>query len=546
MSSSELLVANSIETFDQQEARSRCLKVFKVVPKPEQLEVVAAMARRQDCILIAGCGWGKTLVYFLPLILWPDLIILVLSPLKALADEQHQKLDTLGIRSIAIKGETVITHEILKSLGEGKYRAVFLSPELIFSSDRIKNLWRQPGWRKKLFAIVVDEAHCIDSWGGHFRQEYSRIGELRSMVPRDTPFLAASATLPPRVLENIKKSLHFRPDTHIINVGNDRPNIKFIITEFQHPMNSFQDLKFLKDFKKTIVYFNTRPDAEGARRYLVQELGLDSSKIAVYHSIKSDELKSDILEKFRDDKVLLLLATEAVGMGCDISNIVRIVQYGRPPSLASLIQRLGRAARDPTLQGIGLTIVPQFSSRGSVKDATDKDLLEYLYTKGCCRRVLDDVFCNMHRENGNANCCDVCHPEQQASMEIVYTGAEGYNDARVKAASKRVPRRTEEEKAIARQAIEDWRTAAWKRDFSSRAFAYPIPQFIMSDQVLKTLADKHAKVVAPDSISSFLNWDPPKCEYIQELTEIIMGVNETITARQGEKSLGKPTSDTST
>ncbi|KAK5821003.1 hypothetical protein F5H01DRAFT_365388 [Linnemannia elongata] len=241
-------------------------------------------------------------------------------------------------------------------------------------------------------------------------------------------------------------------------------------------MNSFQDLKFLMDFKKTIVYFNTRPDAERARRYLLQELCLDSNKIAVYHSIK------------------------AVGMGCDINNIARVVQYGIPQSLASLIQRLGRAARDSKLQGIGLTIVPHNPSR-AVKDTADKDLHAFLYTETCRREVLDEV----------------------------------YQDVEAKAAAKRVPRRTDEEKAVAKQAIESWRKAVWERDFSSRTFFFPTPQYVMSDQVLQALADKHAKVVAADSINSFLNWSPPKSEYIQELTAILMDINKTITDRQGEK-----------
>jgi len=500
--------------------------------------MVAALARHQDGILIAGCGWGKTLVYFLPLILWPDRVILVLSPLTALAKEQHERLEALGIRSIAIRGETIITLDIFKSLCEGSYRAVFLSPELIFSSDRIKNLWRQPDWRKRLFAVVVDEAHCIDSWGDDFRQEYGRLGELRSMVPRDTPFLAASATLPPRILENIKKSLYFRPDTHIINVGNDRPNIKFIVTESQHPMSSFRDLEFLMDFRKTIVYFNSRRAAEAARIYLIKELCLDSNKIGVYHSIKSDELKADILERFRNDKIIILLATEAVGMGCDINNIVRVVQFGRPPSLASLVQRLGRAARDPTLQGTGLTIVPSRGS-GSVKNEANEDLLEFLYTKTCRRKVMDGVFGNKPREDSYTNCCDNCHPEQK-SVDIVCIDAEGYKAAETKAAvtktaSKRGPPRTYEEKAFARRAIEDWRTMAWERDFSSRTFSFCSPEYLMSNQVLKTLADKHAKVLPTDSIDSFLNWGPPKPEYIQELMDVVMDINKSITAKQEEK-----------
>ncbi|KAG0061026.1 hypothetical protein BGZ92_006566, partial [Podila epicladia] len=199
-------------------------------------------------------------------------------------------------------------------MATGKFRAVFLAPELIFSSERISRIWEQAGWRDRLFAVVVDEAHCIDSWGPNFRQDYARIGQLRCKVPRKTPFLAVSATLPPQILQSIKTSLLCRPDTLVINVGNDRPNIKLIVAQLQHPLNSFQDLKFLLDFKKTIVYFEKRPDAELARQYLLGQLDdpTDRSKIAVYHSVKSDFFKQHILERFRNDKVLVLLATEAV------------------------------------------------------------------------------------------------------------------------------------------------------------------------------------------------------------------------------------------
>jgi len=149
--------------------------------------------------------------------------------------------------------------------------------------------------------------------------------------------------LPPCILESVRTSLHCPPDVLVINVGNDRPNIKFIVARLQHPLNSFQDLKFLLDFQKTVVYFEECPNAEHAHNYLLSVLDnpADSSKIAVYHSLKSDSFKQDILARFRRDKVLILLATEAVGMGCDINNIVRVVQYGWTSSLSSLIQHLG-------------------------------------------------------------------------------------------------------------------------------------------------------------------------------------------------------------
>ncbi|KAG0275962.1 hypothetical protein BGZ97_010186, partial [Linnemannia gamsii] len=140
----------------------------------------------------------------------------------------------------------------------------------------------------------------------------------------------------------------------------------------------------------------------------------------------------------------------------------------------------------------------------------------------------------MQRKDCNNNCCDNCHPEKD-SAEINIADAEGHQDAEAKAVSKRAPRRTELEKATARQAIDDWRTAIWKRDFSSKRFFYPSPHYVMSDQVLQTLADKHAKVMADESIDSFLNWTPLKHEYLQELTDILQNINDAITEKQGNK-----------
>ncbi|KAI1290504.1 ATP-dependent DNA helicase sgs1 [Mortierella claussenii] len=134
--------------------------------------------------------------------------------------------------------ETPISSTLLKQLAEGSYRTVFLSPELIFSDERISRLWAMSGWRKRLYAVVVDEAHCICTWGGDFRKDYSRIGELCCLVLRMTPFLTLSATLPSGTLDAVRKSLHCQPDIRIINIGNDRPNTKNIVSILQQSIGS--------------------------------------------------------------------------------------------------------------------------------------------------------------------------------------------------------------------------------------------------------------------------------------------------------------------
>ncbi|KAF9578944.1 ATP-dependent DNA helicase Q4, partial [Lunasporangiospora selenospora] len=105
---------------------AKCQEYFGVLPKLEQLKAVAKIAQGQDFILIADCGWGKSLVYFLPMVLWPSDIILVITPLKALGNEQQQKLESLGISSIKLKKEPHVNYY---HLGKGWFTAVFISPE---------------------------------------------------------------------------------------------------------------------------------------------------------------------------------------------------------------------------------------------------------------------------------------------------------------------------------------------------------------------------------------------------------------------------------
>lgn len=107
---------------------------------------------------------------------------------------------------------------------------------------------------------------------------------------------------------------------------------------------------------KTIVYLQSRILVELAEVYLRGPVGKE--KVVVYHSFKSEEYKSEKMEAFKSNSASILLATEAAGMGCDISNVLRVIQFGFPDSLSSMVQRLGRAVRDPQLRGIGILLAP--------------------------------------------------------------------------------------------------------------------------------------------------------------------------------------------
>ncbi|KAF9920452.1 ATP-dependent DNA helicase Q4, partial [Modicella reniformis] len=163
------------------------------------------------------------------------------------------------------------------------------------------------------------------------------------------------------------------------------------------------------DFEKSIVYFQTRSEVvEAWIRLREWATNNDKDKITYYHAILSTECKSDIVKRFKSGMIRILLSTEAAGMGCDISDVIRVVQFKCPRDLPSLIQRLGRASRDPTLSGSGILLIP---SRLPVVGSVDPDLLAFITSKDCRRKVLNTVFGNEHQLVDN--CCDQCNREPE-------------------------------------------------------------------------------------------------------------------------------------
>ncbi|KAI8597258.1 P-loop containing nucleoside triphosphate hydrolase protein, partial [Dissophora ornata] len=200
---------------------------------------------------------------------------------------------------------------------------------------------------------VIDEAHCIGT--GKFRKDCNLLGQLRALVPFTTPFLAVSATLPPSLLSNVTNTLYFK-NPRIINVGNDRINIKYKVIQLKNSRTLLQDLDFLNDMVKTIVYFRTMGAAEDTAEIVRTLVGDD--KVAVYRSMVSDDTVATCIQKFKNGSIHILVSTDAAGMGCDINDVVRVVQYGYQDNLSSLVQRFGRAARDPSIMGTGILLAP--------------------------------------------------------------------------------------------------------------------------------------------------------------------------------------------
>ncbi|KAI7818765.1 P-loop containing nucleoside triphosphate hydrolase protein [Gamsiella multidivaricata] len=480
-----------------EDASERCLRTFKVSPKPLQLEVARKIGQGEDCVLIAGCGWGKTLVYFLPLIFWPDRIIVVLTPLTALGKEQDQKLQAVDISSIFLRRETIIDSNCIKELASGKYRAVFMSPELVFDSTRLKDIWFNKSWRRLLLAVIVDEAHCINHWGDDFRKAYGRIGEIRRWLPPRKAFIALTATLTTKALEAVKVCLSYKSDIVVVNEGNDRRNVKYTAKAFCYPANSFQDLNFLLGFdKKTIVYFDSRAECANAQTYL-RRLAPENlrKRIGVYHAGKSDERKELVMKRFTNNNYWILLATEAAGMGCDISDVVRVVQYGIPSSLSTLVQRIGRAARDPNLEGEGILLYAKTFPRLAQPTMDESHLQQYINAHPCRRVVLNRFFNNTPVQI--VNCCDKCQPNVATPAQM---GARLVLPSR----KNKINISAKDGKQI-RETIEQWRKDRFERFYRTQCVAYRVGN-VLPDKMIDRIIKKFGSIKSAVELVEVADW----------------------------------------
>lgn len=216
----------------------------------------------------------------------------------------------------------------------GNYQIILASPEMLQSRSFVSKLLQNPEFSRRVFSMVIDEAHCISHWGASFRKKYATVGVVRSFLPRGTPVLALSATLTPRVRRDIQNKLHFSSSGSLyFNYGNDRPNVSLVVRACEHPLNTFADLDFIipdsiqaaANVPKTYVYvddINVGTDIlDHLTLLLHQRLGsrdLDAAAevIRPFNATLSHAYRDEAMSKFRDGSIRILICTDAAGMVC--------------------------------------------------------------------------------------------------------------------------------------------------------------------------------------------------------------------------------------
>ncbi|KAF8207647.1 P-loop containing nucleoside triphosphate hydrolase protein [Mycena galopus ATCC 62051] len=348
-----------------------------------QIDVSEALILGLDAVVVAGTGAGKTIPFMMPVLLHREKFVLIISPLKILQEDQARRFKKMGLKAAAVNGDTY-SRELAKDLHSQTHNAILTSPEMCFEHQDFRKFLRDEKTGKRILAVIVDEAHCGAQWGGDFRPHYAMLNRLRALVPVGTPILATSATLDPSTLKEVCTGLNLDLDTSFfLNLGNDRPNI----TPSVFQMNGGKDyaavdpylpdpatVKSRRDLPKCIIFTNAVKKTQIMCGHVRSRYPHLRGAIDFLHAHRTAKAKRRVMRQFQRGKIKILIATEAAGMGADISDIELIIQFGVPSSLAVWTQRAGRAGRSLGIQARAILLVEKsmFKRRKKRKPGGDR------------------------------------------------------------------------------------------------------------------------------------------------------------------------------
>lgn len=304
--------------------------------RPLQEEIVTDALSGRDVLALMPTGGGKSVCFQLPALLRDGLTIVV-SPLIALMKDQVDSLEASGIAATFLNS-TLDAEEARRrwrGLHRGEYRLLYAAPERLMLEGFLE---RALNWN--IAQIAIDEAHCISEWGHDFRPEYRELKKLRTHLP-DVPVMALTATATERVQGDIVKQLKLR-DPRCYVASFNRPNLTYRVVPKDSPYD--QTLAIIRERPNDsgIVYCASRKTAES----LAKKLQADGISARPYHAGLDVADRGQAQEDFLRDRVRVITATIAFGMGINKPNVRFVVHYDLPKNLESYYQETGRAGRD--------------------------------------------------------------------------------------------------------------------------------------------------------------------------------------------------------
>ena len=413
--------------------------------RPGQEEIVSRLLAGQDVLAVMPTGAGKSICYQVPALLLPGITIVV-SPLVSLMKDQVGALVQAGVAAAFLNNSLTDNQKalMLHRAREGWYKIIYVAPERL----------EMPGFQRfaqerTISMVTVDEAHCISQWGQDFRPSYLRIKAFVDSLPSRPVVGAFTATATAHVRDDIREQLALKKP-YEVTTSFDRPNLYFETRRAlpsQKP-KELLDLVLKEGSNAGIVYCSTTRQVDETAR-LLQSRGI---RAAAYHAKLDADTRRKNQDDFLYDRVQVMVATNAFGMGIDKPNVRFVIHYNMPKDLESYYQEAGRAGRDGqparcTLLYSGTDVrtirffiekemeadngLPADVKAEAARKAEErlKYMTFYSTTQDCLRGFLLHYFGEAApKKCGNCSCCLAA--EQEAQLQVEYSRRRAADNAR--------------------------------------------------------------------------------------------------------------------
>lgn len=390
--------------------------------KPGQEEIIESILQSRDTLAVLPTGGGKSLCYQLPALILPG-TTLVISPLIALMKDQVDALQLQGI-SASFINSSLTSSEVRARMFQawrGQYRLLYIAPERL-QTDQFDSLLQDI----PISMVAIDEAHCISQWGHDFRPSYLGIGSWMETLPQRPLLAAFTATATTRVRQDIIEGLGLKQAKVFVN-SFDRPNLCFAVVKSGDRSRFI--LRYLEEHPahSGIVYAATRKEVDRLHEEW-SKLGIKSGK---YHAGMNSQERTRAQEDFIHDRIQVMAATNAFGLGIDKSNVRFVIHNNMPRHLEAYYQEAGRAGRDGEAADCILfyhaadiqvqkTLIEQSvlaENRKRIEYAKLQEMVDYCHTSRCLRSYILGYFGEDRPEENCGNCSN-CNEYEMRDITI--------------------------------------------------------------------------------------------------------------------------------